>query len=264
MSVAPLATDPTPAGHLRVDGLRVEHHGRAVVADATVSLRAGQIVALVGSSGSGKTMTARALLGLVPLRPGVVGGRICFEVDGTTYTPRAEADFRPLRGSVVGMLWQDARGALDPLRTVGAQLREAATLARTEADVLGGLTRVGFTDPDHVAACYPHTLSGGMAQRAAIAVALARKSRFLLADEPTTGLDPAVQREVLAQLRSAATAGTGILFITHDLRLLPGFADTIVVMDEGRTVEEASCVSGLRGAGRALVEATRKIAGGVL
>jgi ABC-type glutathione transport system ATPase component len=249
---------------LRVEGLRVEHLGRAVVADASLSLQAGEVVALVGSSGSGKTMTARALLGLVPLRPGVVAGQISLDVDGVTLKPKDEADFRPIRGGVVGMLWQDARGALDPLRTVGAQLRSASALAGETCDVEGCLARVGFSDPARVAGLYPHTLSGGMAQRAAIAVALARKSRFLLADEPTTGLDPAVQREVLAQLRAVAAQGAGILFITHDLRLLPGFADRVIVMDDGRTVEEASTVGALRGVGRALVEATRKIAGGVL
>jgi peptide/nickel transport system ATP-binding protein len=103
-----------------------------------------------------------------------------------------------------------------------------------------------------------------MAQRAAIAVALARDSRFLVADEPTTGLDPSVQREILAQLSALAAAGRGLLFITHDLRLLPGFATRVVVMDRGRTVEEAMSIADLTGAGRLLVEATRKVAGGVL
>jgi ABC-type dipeptide/oligopeptide/nickel transport system ATPase component len=103
-----------------------------------------------------------------------------------------------------------------------------------------------------------------MAQRAGIAVALARASRFLVADEPTTGLDPSVQRGILAHLTTLAADGIGILFITHDLRLLPGFASRVVVMHQGRVVEEADSPATLAGAGRALVEATRRVAGGVL
>lgn len=249
---------------LVAERLRVVAGDRVVVEEASIRVGAGEIVALVGASGSGKSVTARALLGLVPFRPGRVGGEVRVTVGGRTHTPVTEADFQPLRGAAVGLLLQDARGALDPLRTVGAQVRAAARLAgggERPADVLA---RVGFPDPDAVAGQFPHALSGGMAQRAALAVALARRSRFLLADEPTTGLDPSVQRALLAHLSEVARAGVGLLFVTHDLRLLPGFAHRVVVMDAGRTVEEAPTPAGLTGPGRALLDATRRIAGGAL
>ena len=249
---------------LVAEGLRIDAGARTLVEDASFHVGAGEIVALVGSSGSGKTVTARALLGMIPFAPGRVAGRVAVTVGGVTTTPRTDADFRPLRGGAVGLLWQDARAALDPLRTVGAQVLAAARLAGITPPAAELLARAGFPDPTRVARLYPHELSGGMAQRAAIAVALARDSRFLVADEPTTGLDPSVQREILAQLSALAAAGRGLLFITHDLRLLPGFATRVVVMDRGRTVEEAASIADLTGAGRLLVEATRKVAGGVL
>jgi ABC-type dipeptide/oligopeptide/nickel transport system ATPase component len=249
---------------LVAEGLRIDAGARTLVEDASFRVGAGEIVALVGSSGSGKTVTARALLGMIPFAPGRVAGRVAVTVGGVTTTPRTDADFRPLRGGALGLLWQDARAALDPLRTVGAQVLAAARLAGITVPAAELLARAGFPDPLRVARLYPHELSGGMAQRAAIAVALARDSRFLVADEPTTGLDPSVQREILAQLSALAAAGRGLLFITHDLRLLPGFATRVVVMDRGRTVEEATSIADLTGAGRLLVEATRKVAGGVL
>ncbi len=249
---------------LVADGLRIVAGAHTLVESASLRVGAGEIVALVGASGSGKTVTARALLGMVPFAPGRVAGTITVTVGGVTSTPRTEADFRPLRGGAIGLLWQDARAALDPLRTVGAQVSAAARLAGAPTPPDAALARAGFSDPARIARLHPHALSGGMAQRAAIAVALARNSRFLVADEPTTGLDPSVQRGILAQLRLLADAGVGLLFITHDLRLLPGFATRVVVMDAGRTVEEAPSAAGLLGVGRALVEATRKVAGGVL
>lgn len=252
------------ADALVAEHLRIVAGTRAVVEDASLRVGAGEIVALVGASGSGKTLTARALLGLVPFAPGLVSGRVTVTVDGRTHYPSTEANFRVLRGGAVGLLWQDARGALDPLRTVGAQILAASRLTGVRVRPGDALARVGFPDPDRVARLYPHALSGGMAQRAALAVALARKSRFLCADEPTTGLDPAVQRGILAHLADIAATGVGILFVTHDLRLLPNFAHRVVVMDAGRTVEEAPTPAALTGLGRDLVEATRRIAGGVL
>lgn len=252
------------ADELVAEGLRIVAGAQTLVYDATLRVGAGEIVALVGPSGSGKTVLARALLGMLPFSPGRVTGTLTVTVDGRTATPRTEAEFRPLRGGAIDLLWQDARAALDPLRTIGAQVSAASRLTGLPAAPEAALARAGFGDPARVAHLYPHVLSGGMAQRAAIAVALARKSRFLVADEPTTGLDPSIQRAILTQLRLLASAGVGLLFITHDLRLLPDFATRVLVMEEGRIVEEAASTAELRGAGRSLVEATRKVAGGVL
>ena len=245
--------------------LRVEAGARRVLDGVSFTLEAGEIVALVGESGSGKSVTARALLGLLPFRPGWTGGEITVVRAGERRPIRTEADFVGLRGDVLGLLFQDARAALDPLWSVGRQVVEAARLGGDPAtNLTTWLTRAGLRDADRVARAYPHELSGGMAQRVAIALALARRSPLLIADEPTTGLDPTVQRAILAELRSLAAQGHGLLFITHDLRLLPGFADRVMVMEGGRIVEESATPGELQGAGRRLVEATRKVAGGGL
>lgn len=249
---------------IRAEGLVVRAGATELLCGVDLSVRSGEVVALVGGSGSGKSLTARALLGLLPLRPGRVAGRVLLETSGRERELRLEREFAAVRGDVLGLLFQDARAALDPLWTIGRQVVEAAELAHADPNPTSWLARGGFDDPAAIVGRYPHELSGGMAQRAAIAIALARQSRILIADEPTTGLDPSVQRGILRQLRALADAGTGVLFITHDLRLLPRFADRVLVMDAGRVAEEAEDLAAFQGAGRALVEATRRIAGGVL
>lgn len=252
-----------PGLHIR--GLRVQAARTVLIEDASFDVGAGEVVALVGPSGSGKSLTARALLGLLPFKPGRVGGALRYEVGAQVYQPTQEADFLPIRGEVIGLIPQDAAGALDPRWRVGRHVERCLALARQPGDPLPWLRRAGFTAPEAVADAWPHTLSGGMAQRVAIALALARQSRFLLADECTTGLDAAVQQELLQTFRALARDGLGLLFITHDLRILPGFADRVVLMAGGRTIEEAATPGALQSAvGRALVEGTRKIAGGRL
>jgi ABC-type dipeptide/oligopeptide/nickel transport system ATPase component len=167
-----------------------------------------------------------------------------------------------LRGSACGLVFQDSRASLDPLRTVVAQVRHAASLAGDAApDVRAILLRAGFPADERWGWRYPHELSGGMAQRAAIACALARKSPFLLCDEPTTGLDAEVQADIVEELRRLASGpdAHGILFVTHDLDLLDGFADRILVMEGGRIVEQAERVSSLSGPGAALVQAMNRL-----
>ena len=249
---------------LRLDGLVVKAGERTLLDGVDLVVPAGQVVAMVGSSGSGKSVTTRAILGLLPFRPGRVAGSVLLADGINTVDARTEADFARLRGGAIGLLFQDARASLDPMWTIERQIRAVSRLTGQDADVLAILRTAGFPDPARVAQLYPHELSGGMAQRAAIALALARRSRFLLADEPTTGLDPSIQRGVLTELRRLADTGMGVLFITHDLRLLPAFADRIVVMAEGRIAEAVDRVGDLRGVGRALLDATRSIAGGTL
>lgn len=234
---------------LSAAGIAVQAGERRLLDGFGVTVAEGEVVALVGPSGSGKTLALRSLLDLLPFRPGRVAGEV--RLDGVL------RDGPSLRGEV-GLIFQDARGSLDPLRTVGAQLAHAAGLAGAASPGPALLERLGFRDPARAASQYPHELSGGMAQRAAIAVALARKSRFLLCDEPTTGLDAPVQADLVRELRGLD--GVGILFVTHDLRLLPGFADRIVVLEAGRVVEEAPSVAALTGPGRALSQLTAAIA----
>ncbi len=270
---------------LQLEGLRIVAGETALVHDVDLTLEAGEILALVGASGSGKTLSARSVLGLPGPRPGVVAASLAIHANGTVHRPyeglaeavaagrpgrywrRAAQAFAPVRGHLVGYMAQDARGALDPLWTVERQLREALELggqAETPAQVLG---RAGFRHPDQVLQLYPHQLSGGMAQRACIALALARGSRFLIADEPTTGLDPTVQEAILAELQRLAADGIGVLLITHDLRIVPRVADRVQIMDRGRTVEAlpAQLLSGASSPEvRALIDATARVAGGVL
>jgi len=278
--------EPTPRPTRPDDGLWLRHlevraGERVLVTDASLHLQPGRILALVGASGSGKTLTARACIGLVDPRPGVVAGELEVIANGQRFTPYAQRgrarrrSLRQLRGRFVGWLPQEARASLDPLRRVGRQvdavlrLRARDGIARPSdrRDVSAWLQAAGLQDAAAVCRLYPHELSGGMAQRVCIALALARGSRFLLADEPTTGLDPTVQAGILRQLRALADAGHGLLLITHDLRIVPGVADDVLVMHEGRVVERLAAShldAATTPSARALVEATARVAGGRL
>lgn len=262
------------AEEIRLSGLCIDAGPRRVVDGAALTLEPGCVHVLVGASGSGKTLTARSLLGLVRARPGVVAGELLVRVGGQEHRPYAalgageralDAAFSPIRGGVIGYLPQDARASLDPLRSVGRQLGLCLRLAGRELDPLPWLRRAGFPDPARVAALYPHELSGGMAQRASIALALARGSRFLVADEPTTGLDPTVQEAILGEILALREAGVGVLFITHDLRIVPRIGDRLLVMHEGKIVEDraATALEALEHeAARRLWAATIRIGGG--
>lgn len=255
------------ADALSARGLRVEAGGRALLHEVDLDVPAGAITALVGGSGQGKTLLARALVGLAP-RPGLVAGRIALRLDGRERTvfdasargPAREAGFEAIRGVVAAYLSQHAPASLDPLLTVGRQLREAGA-----RDIGAVLRAAGVEAPDDVASRHPHQLSGGMAQRAALARALAREARFLLADEPTTGLDPTARQAVLATLRTLCDRGAGVLLITHDLRVVPRLCDRVVFLHAGRvveTLERADPRLARAPEARALVDATARVAGG--
>lgn len=266
------ASPPAPARpvRLRLEGLRLSAQGRTLLDGVDLELVGGRIDALVGASGCGKSLTARALLGLLP--PGVrrEAGRLALEVDGQHLQPFDDTGpeaFTALRGPVLGWLPQHARAALDPLRRVGDQVRDCLRLSGREPLPARWLERAGLGEAEHVAGLYPHELSGGMAQRVNIALALARGSRLLLADEPTTGLDPTVQEGVLGELVRLRNQGVGVLFITHDLRLVPRLADHLRVMHGGRVVEDLPTdqLHALQDpAAQALWDATARIAAGRL
>lgn len=260
------------ADMLTLSGLRIESAGQTLVGGVDLQLSAGEICALVGQSGSGKSLTARAMLGLADIDPGVTQGTLEVLVDEVVHQPNMLGDtrarrqsFAPIRGTVIGYLPQDAGQALDPLRTVGRQVAVTARLGGRSEAAEPWLRLAGLQES--VAGRYPHELSGGMAQRVVIAQAMARGSRFLLADEPTTGLDPSVRRPLLAELRRMADTGVGVLWITHDLRATKGLADRVLVMSEGQVVESTTpdvLDSGeVRSpAAQKLVDATRRIAMG--
>ncbi len=201
-----------------------------------------QTVALVGESGSGKSVTALAVLGLLAPTATVTRGRIGFE--GKDLRQMPESGMRALRGGAISMVFQDPMTSLNPLMTIGAQVREiieAHTDLRGKAALhraIELLDHVGIPDPSHRYKNYPHQFSGGMRQRAVIAIAIACNPRLLIADEPTTALDVTMQAQILALLRDLiAEFRMGLLLITHDLGVVAGTCATTNVMYGGRIIE---------------------------
>ena len=201
-----------------------------------------EVVGIVGESGSGKTVTALSLLGLLPAAARATG-EVRFR--GRDLFPLGEPERRALRGSSIGMVFQEAQAALNPLRRVGTEMREAIWvhrpgLARREVDerVRELLARVGISNPSTRARQYPHEFSGGMRQRAMIAMAIANDPALLIADEPTTALDVTTQAQVLETLAKVRAASrSAMLLITHDLGVVAGVVDRMLVMYAGRIVE---------------------------
>ncbi|WP_328711168.1 ABC transporter ATP-binding protein [Nocardia salmonicida] len=227
---------------LEIDELTVGFGDKIVVDGVSLRVRRGEVVALVGESGSGKSLTARSVLGLLP-ETARAGGSI--RLGGTQVIGAAESALRDLRGTKAAMVFQEPQTALNPVQKIGTQIAQALrahgvtdkAVARTRAIDL--LTAVDIPEPDKRLDWYPHQLSGGQKQRVVIALALSGEPELLIADEPTTALDVTVQAEILDLLRSLQRQrGTAILFITHNLGVVAEIADRVVVMREGRVVEE--------------------------
>ena len=221
------------------------HGDRTAVQDVSLSVPAGATVALVGESGSGKSTTAAAVNRLLPPNGRITGGNI--ELDGRNLLTLGEREMRRIRGAGIGLVPQDPMSNLDPLMRIGDQIAEALEVhdvatgkaAWTRAVEL--LDLVGIPDPAGRAAQYPHEFSGGMRQRALIAMGLACRPRLLVADEPTSALDVTVQRRILDTVDAITDElGTSVLLITHDLGLAAERADTVAVMYRGEIVETGS------------------------
>ncbi|WP_239456314.1 dipeptide ABC transporter ATP-binding protein [Nocardioides solisilvae] len=236
-------TDPVTDPLLVVDHLAISFaHPRPAVNDVSLRVGRGEVLALVGESGSGKSMTARAVLGLLP--PGArASGSIRFRGEEVLGLP--EAELSRFRGSRIAMVFQEPQTALNPVRTVGWQLREAlrahapVSRAAARARAVELLSQVEIPDPEERLDHYPHQLSGGQKQRVVLALALAGEPELLLADEPTTALDVTVQAEILALLRRIRDrTGTSILLITHNMGVVAEIADRVVVLQQGDVVEE--------------------------
>jgi oligopeptide/dipeptide ABC transporter ATP-binding protein len=211
------------------------------VRDVDFAVAAGEILAIVGESGSGKSALSLAIMGLHGDNARVTGSARLGAVELLQLSPRA---FDRLRGSAVSMVFQDPMTALDPIRRIGSQIAEAIACHRTlarrerEAAVVGLLDQVGIPEPRRRARQYPHQLSGGLRQRALIALGIASRPQFLFADEPTTALDVAIQAQILALLRHLSlTSPMGLILVSHDLPLVSEVADRIVVMYAGQIVE---------------------------
>ena len=238
---------------LAVRGLRVAFGDTSAVAGVDLSIRRGEIVALVGESGSGKTMIARSVLGLLPRGAAATGSVRLADRAGerTEVLGTAEDELNVLRGSRAAMVFQEPQTALNPVRTVGWQLAEALR-ARGERSRKAARVRaielldvVGIPDPQRRVRYYPHQLSGGQKQRVVIALALSGEPDLLIADEPTTALDVTVQAQILALLRDLRDrTGVAVLLITHNMGVVAELADRVVVLREGRVVEQRT-VAGL-------------------
>jgi len=214
------------------------------VSDVSFDLKAGEVLGVVGESGSGKTVTSMAVLGLLP-RSARVRGEVLFE--GDDLLTKKEGQMRPLRGRRLAMIFQDALAALNPVYRVGDQIAEAitshASIGRREVRerVVGLLDLVGIPNPAVRAEQFPHEYSGGMRQRAMIAMAIANEPDVLIADEPTTALDVTIQAQVLEVMaRVQERTRTAIVLITHDLGVVAGIADRVMVMYAGRQAEIGS------------------------
>jgi oligopeptide/dipeptide ABC transporter ATP-binding protein len=214
------------------------------VAGMSFDVEPNEVLGIVGESGSGKTVTSLAILGLLPSSARVHGD---VEFAGEHLLRMPEQELRPLRGSRIAMVFQDALTSLDPVFTVGKQLGEAIGAHQKlergalRARVVELLDIVGIPSPEARASQYPHEFSGGMRQRAMIAMAIANEPDLLIADEPTTALDVTVQAQVLDVLeRIQERTNTAIMLITHDLGIVAGTADRVLVMYAGRGVEVGS------------------------
>lgn len=230
---------------LELTGLRIDFGGAPVVDGVSMTVSRGECVAIVGESGAGKSLTARALLGLTPADARVHVERLT--VDGTDVAGFGERRWRSLRGAGIALVSQDALVSLDPLQRVGAEIAEPLRLHRLVSGraalrerVHDLLHRVWMPDAARRARQYPHELSGGLRQRALIASAIAAEPAILVADEPTTALDATVQARILGLLRDIADAGTAIVFISHDFAAVRRIADRVLVMRDGAVVESGT------------------------
>ncbi len=235
---------------LRIQGLKTYFYTDAGVAravdDVSLDIPAGKTLALVGESGCGKSVTALSILRLVPRPPGrIVGGKVM--LDGQDLLGISERAMRSIRGNRISMIFQEPMTSLNPVFRVGRQIAAILTLHRglsradARAAAIDLLDKVGIPSPEQRVDDYPHQMSGGMRQRAMIAMALACDPELLIADEPTTALDVTIQAQILDLLRNLQQQrGMAIMLITHDLGVVAETADEVAIMYAGKIVEQAA------------------------
>lgn len=233
---------------LQVDNLRTYFQTRRgllkAVDGVSIEVHPGETIGIVGESGCGKSTLASTLMRLVPTPPGIIsGGTVNYK--GTNLLDASEETMRRVRGKEISMIFQDPMTYLNPVMTIGDQIAETIRLHRSSSNVeqavIALLSRVRMPDPENVAQSFPHQLSGGMKQRALIAMAIACKPAILIADEPTTALDVTVQAQILSLLKEIKDElGTSMLLITHDLGIVAEICDRVYVMYAGKIVEQGT------------------------
>ncbi len=248
-AAAPAGAPADPAAVLEVRDLTVSvDDGPDLVTGVSFSLRKGEVLGLVGESGCGKTMTARSLMGLLPDGVSVTGGSIRWR--GRELAGLSEAEIDRVRGREIAMISQEPMVALDPMFSIATQLvgpiRRFRGVGRSEAKRIAAelLRNVGIVDAQRVMKSYPHQLSGGMAQRVCIALALTGEPELLVADEPTTALDVTVQAEILSLLRALVRdTGLSVVIVSHDLGVVADICDSVAVMYAGEVVEAGTAAA---------------------
>ena len=235
---------------LQVSDLTITSHGGpALVRGISFSMSKGERVGLIGESGSGKSLTALAIMGLLPAGLSALGKIVISEgaASSIELLSSKESTLNQIRGEVVGVIFQEPLTALDPLMRVGKQIAEPLKRHRNlsghalQTSVIEALDEVRINDPERIARAYPHEISGGERQRVAIAMALACEPTLLIADEPTTALDVTVQAEILALLDGIVERrNMSLLFISHDLAVVSQITDRVIVLKDGEFIESGS------------------------
>lgn len=232
---------------LTYESVEISFGGRTVVQDVTFSLKSGEILGLVGESGSGKSTLIKAAMGLLGSDGLVTKGDIRYMGQNILDIPEKEK--RKVRGAKIGMIFQDAGASLCPIRTIGEQIYESmrahVKITRSEAKdrAMELFEKLNFKDSQRVWDSYPFELSGGMKQRAGIAIAMLMNPPILFADEPTSALDVSVQRQVVKEmLKLRELFGTAIIIVTHDIGVVRAMADTVLVLKDGKAVEYGPAV----------------------
>ncbi|MFI1834140.1 ATP-binding cassette domain-containing protein [Streptomyces olivaceoviridis] len=229
---------------LTINGLRVRIGGSTVIDEVSLSMNPGERLALIGESGSGKSLTALAVLGLLPDGAQATGS---IRLDGQELLGLGDRELSRLRGERMAMVFQEPMSALNPLMRIGKQLAEPLRLHRglsrrqARAAAVELAAQVGLPDPGLIVRSWPHQLSGGQRQRVGLAMALATRPALLIADEPTTALDVTVQADMLKLLDDLVREhGTSLLFISHDLAVVAQLCSRAAVLKDGRLVEEGA------------------------
>ena len=225
--------------------VEISFNGTPVVRDVSFQLHPGEILGLVGESGSGKSTLIKAAMGLLGSSGMVTRGDIWFE--GKDLPDLPEREMRKICGEKIGMIFQDCGASLSPIRTIGEQIVESLSahrrvdLAQAKATAMELFAKLHFKDGERVWNSYPFELSGGMNQRAGIAIAMLMNPAVLLADEPTSALDVAVQRQVVEEMLNVREVfGTAIIIVTHDIGVVSAMADSILVLQDGNVMEYGS------------------------